>query len=150
MIVMKFGGTSVEDAAAIDRSCGIVGERISRKPFVVVSALGGATNRLLEAGELAARGEFRRSRLPGVLGGLREMGIIRDEGDVRFVRARRIPFAYVIYDRAWDRARARLHAFLEAHGIRSCGRYGAWEYSAMEDALIAGRDAARWAKESEG
>ncbi len=57
MIVMKFGGTSVEDAAAIDRSCGIVGERISRKPFVVVSALGGATNRLLEAGDLAARGE---------------------------------------------------------------------------------------------
>ena len=58
MIVMKFGGTSVEDAAAIDRSCSIVGERISRKPFVVVSALGGATNGLLEAGNLAARGEI--------------------------------------------------------------------------------------------
>ena len=57
MIVMKFGGTSVEDAAAIDRSCSIVGERISRKPLVVVSALGGATNGLLEAGGLAARGE---------------------------------------------------------------------------------------------
>ena len=59
MIVMKFGGTSVEDAAAIDRSCSIVGERISRKPFVVVSALGGATNGLLEAGNLAANGEMR-------------------------------------------------------------------------------------------
>src|SRR5438874_250521 len=57
MIVMKFGGTSVEDAVAIDRSCRIVGERISRKPFVVVSALGGATNSLLEAGSFAARGE---------------------------------------------------------------------------------------------
>ena len=56
---MKFGGTSVEDAAAIDRSCSIVGERISRKPFVVVSALGGATNGLLEAGNLAANGEMR-------------------------------------------------------------------------------------------
>ena len=61
MIVMKFGGTSVEDAAAIDRSCTIVGERISRKPFVVVSALGGATNGLLEAGALAARGEVARA-----------------------------------------------------------------------------------------
>src|SRR5438132_5822363 len=59
MIVMKFGGTSVEDAAAIDRSCSIVGERISRKPFVVVSALGGATNGLLEAGNLDANGEMR-------------------------------------------------------------------------------------------
>lgn len=61
MIVMKFGGTSVEDAAAIDRSCTIVGERISRKPFVVVSALGGATNGLLEAGGLAARGEVAKA-----------------------------------------------------------------------------------------
>jgi aspartate kinase len=61
MIVMKFGGTSVEDVAAIDRSCGIVGERISRKPFVVVSALGGATNGLLEAGTLAARGEIAKA-----------------------------------------------------------------------------------------
>ncbi len=61
MIVMKFGGTSVEDAAAIDRSCGIVGERLSRQPFVVVSALGGATNNLLEAGSFAARGEIGKA-----------------------------------------------------------------------------------------
>src|SRR3989442_3343288 len=57
MIVMKFGGTSVEDAAAIDCSCKVVGARISRGPFGVVSALGGATNDLLEAGTLAAHGE---------------------------------------------------------------------------------------------
>lgn len=53
MIVMKFGGTSVEDAVAIDRSCGIVAQRISRKPLVVVSALAGTTNGLIEAGRLA-------------------------------------------------------------------------------------------------
>jgi aspartate kinase len=61
MIVMKFGGTSVEDAAAIDRSCAIVGEKISRKPLVVVSALGGATNGLLEAGAVAARGDVAKA-----------------------------------------------------------------------------------------
>ena len=61
MIVMKFGGTSVEDAAAIERSCKIVGHRLSRRPFVVVSALGGATNSLLEAGTHAARGEIGRA-----------------------------------------------------------------------------------------
>ena len=127
-----------------------------RFPFYRVGAYSNFSEALAPRGkgslyvELASRGEFRRSRLPRVLRGLREMNIIRDEGDVRFVRARKIPFAYVIYDRAWERTRARLHAFLEAHGIRSCGRYGSWEYSAMEDALIAGRDAARWAKESEG
>jgi len=58
---MKFGGTSVEDAAAIDRSCRIVGERVSRRPFVIVSALGGATNGLLEAGSFAARGELGKA-----------------------------------------------------------------------------------------
>ena len=51
----------MEDAAAIDRSCQIVGERRSRKPFVVVSALGGATNGLLEAGSFAARGELGKA-----------------------------------------------------------------------------------------
>jgi aspartate kinase len=51
---MKFGGTSVEDAVAMDRSCGIVAQRISRRPFVVVSALAGTTNGLLEAGRLAS------------------------------------------------------------------------------------------------
>ena len=61
MIVMKFGGTSVEDSTAIDRSCHIVRERLSRQPFVVVSALGGATNGLLEAGSLAARGELDKA-----------------------------------------------------------------------------------------
>ncbi|HEX4997216.1 MAG TPA: lysine-sensitive aspartokinase 3 [Terriglobia bacterium] len=61
MIVMKFGGTSVEDATAIDRSCGIVAERIGRKPFVVVSALAGTTNGLLEAARLAAAGELDRA-----------------------------------------------------------------------------------------
>jgi aspartate kinase len=61
MIVMKFGGTSVENAAAMDRSCAIVEQRISRKPLVVVSALGGATNALFEAGNLAARRELDKA-----------------------------------------------------------------------------------------
>jgi aspartate kinase len=58
MIVMKFGGTSVEDAAAIDRSCTIVAQRKHRRPLVVVSALAGTTNALLEAGRLAANGSL--------------------------------------------------------------------------------------------
>ena len=58
---MKFGGTSVEDAAAIDRSCQIVGERRARRPVVVVSALGGATNALLEAGSFAGRRELGKA-----------------------------------------------------------------------------------------
>lgn len=61
MIVMKFGGTSVEDTAAIDRSCRIVIERLHRQPFVVVSAMAGVTNDLLEAGRLAGSGKISES-----------------------------------------------------------------------------------------
>ena len=61
MIVMKFGGTSVEDAAAMDRSCRIVAQRVPRRPFVVVSALAGTTNGLLEAGRLAADRQLDRA-----------------------------------------------------------------------------------------
>lgn len=52
---MKFGGTSVESAAAIERVAGIVRERLERRPVVVVSAMGQTTNRLLAlAGDAVA------------------------------------------------------------------------------------------------
>ncbi|HTX19900.1 MAG TPA: lysine-sensitive aspartokinase 3 [Bacteroidota bacterium] len=57
MIVMKFGGTSVEDAAAIRNVAEIVGREVSRKPVVVVSACAGITNQLLKTANLAAEGK---------------------------------------------------------------------------------------------
>jgi aspartate kinase len=57
MIVMKFGGTSVESAQAIERVAGIVRDRLPRKPVVVVSAMGKTTNRLLETAALAVQGK---------------------------------------------------------------------------------------------
>lgn len=58
MIVAKFGGTSVGDAAAIERAAGIIAERVPRQPLVVVSALGGATNALIAIAEQAASGQL--------------------------------------------------------------------------------------------
>ncbi|MEP7353313.1 MAG: lysine-sensitive aspartokinase 3 [Acidobacteriota bacterium] len=56
MIVMKFGGTSVESAEAIRRIAGIVQSRMDRHPVVVVSAMGKTTNKLLAIAESAAMG----------------------------------------------------------------------------------------------
>ncbi|HYW36721.1 MAG TPA: hypothetical protein VE957_01290, partial [Terriglobales bacterium] len=39
MIVMKFGGTSVQDAKAIERVAHIVQGRLADRPVVVVSAM---------------------------------------------------------------------------------------------------------------
>jgi len=58
MIVMKFGGTSVESAAAIRRVAGIVQAREGRRPLVIVSAMGKTTNRLLAAADKAAAGNL--------------------------------------------------------------------------------------------
>jgi aspartate kinase len=57
MIVMKFGGTSVESAAAIERVAGIVKARVDRKPVVVVSAMGKTTNKLLAIAQNAISGK---------------------------------------------------------------------------------------------
>src|SRR5690606_37977411 len=54
----KFGGTSVANAAAINNVTEIVQSRLSRHPIVVVSALGGATNQLLDIAQSAASGEL--------------------------------------------------------------------------------------------
>ena len=58
MIVCKFGGTSVSDAAAIQRAAAIVGARRGRRPVVVVSAMSGVTNVLLALAEQASRGQL--------------------------------------------------------------------------------------------
>ena len=58
VVVMKFGGTSVEDAAAIRRLFGIVRSRLGSRPVVVVSALARVTDQLLEAGNAAAAGHL--------------------------------------------------------------------------------------------
>jgi aspartate kinase len=70
VIVCKFGGTSVGDAAAISRTASIVAARRDRQPIVVVSALGGTTNVLLQIAEQAAKGQL--------IGALRAVEGLRD------------------------------------------------------------------------
>jgi aspartate kinase len=100
MIVMKFGGTSVADRAAIERLVSIV--RAARQvaiqpeavdwrgPIVVVSALGGATDRLLGVAAEAGAGDVE-----GALENLRALrgrhlevaGVIKSAADRSEVEA---------------------------------------------------------------
>jgi aspartate kinase len=56
MIVMKFGGSSVESREAVQRVAEIVKRYEDRRPVIVVSAMGKTTNKLLEAAREAAAG----------------------------------------------------------------------------------------------
>ena len=57
MIVCKFGGTSVQDAEAVERVAGIVRQRLKERPVVVASAMGKTTNHLLQAAASASKGK---------------------------------------------------------------------------------------------
>ena len=57
MIVMKFGGTSVQDSNAIGRAAMIVKERRQQKPVVVVSAMAKVTDQLLTMARAAGAGD---------------------------------------------------------------------------------------------
>ena len=61
MIVMKFGGTSVQDARAIERVAGIVHERLAQRPVVVVSAMAKVTDQLLAMARAAGNGERQKA-----------------------------------------------------------------------------------------
>ncbi len=56
MIVMKFGGTSVESSEAIGRVAKIVASRRQQSPIVVVSAMAKVTDQLVSIGQQAAAG----------------------------------------------------------------------------------------------
>ena len=59
LVVMKFGGTSVEDPAAINRTASIVAGRVAmgKQTVVVVSAMARVTDQLLRAATAAASGD---------------------------------------------------------------------------------------------
>lgn len=61
MIVMKFGGSSLETTAAMERVVGIVRSRLPKQPVVVVSAMGKTTNALLAMASDAAQGKREKA-----------------------------------------------------------------------------------------
>ena len=64
--------------------------------------------------------------------------MIGDDADIEVEAMRHLPYGYVIFDDRYDEARARILPYLETNGVMSRGRYGAWIYSSMEDALLDG------------
>lgn len=60
-IVMKFGGTSVAGAAALENVARIVATQRERRPVVVVSAMSGVTDALLKSVAMASEGKVQEA-----------------------------------------------------------------------------------------
>ena len=64
----------------------------------------------------------------------------RNPEELDFLKLRHFPFGYVIFDPFRQQVMADLFGFFKKNGIFSIGRFGAWTYNAMEDAILDGRN----------
>lgn len=71
--------------------------------------------------------------------GLYRAGILRRSDVLRVIQWLPLPFAYVIYDRNRTPAVQGISEFLQHQRIHSIGRFGAWKYSYMEEAILDGK-----------
>lgn len=73
-----------------------------------------------------------------VVADLITMGLIKERAEIVAEKVIDIPIAYVIYDSQRKKALSEIGNFLERNSIFSAGRFGAWKYSTMEDAVLDG------------
>lgn len=74
-----------------------------------------------------------------IINDLKKSGIILPQARILAEDVNALKYGYVIYDYAHARATKEIINFLESNGIFSIGRFGAWKYSTMEEALIDGK-----------
>jgi protoporphyrinogen oxidase len=94
--------------------------------------------------EYSHRGELSKEECEkSAIADLLQSRMIHAAKDVLFARASEIPHAYVLYDEQYGPAKDEILRFLAHANVQTAGRYGQWEYSSMEDAIIAGRRCAQ-------
>lgn len=70
---------------------------------------------------------------------LQKAGLInKDISELEFIW-KLIPCGYIIYNECRNKSLSMITSYLDENNIWSIGRYGSWEYSNMEDALIHGK-----------
>lgn len=81
----------------------------------------------------------RSTLLSQALQGLYQSRLLRRSDVLRVVQWLPLPFAYVIYDRHRTPSVTGILDFLGRQQIVSIGRFGAWKYSYMEEAVLDGK-----------
>lgn len=66
-------------------------------------------------------------------------GILRADDEILVENAMWVKHAYVIYDQFRSRHLSQIIEFLRSHHIYPIGRYGRWEYTTMEEAILQGK-----------
>ncbi|HXN05742.1 MAG TPA: FAD-dependent oxidoreductase [Nitrospiria bacterium] len=75
--------------------------------------------------------------------GLHKSGILSPYDSIIAEDVRKIHHAYVIFNHDYLKTVPVLRHYLSQMGIHSIGRYGSWEHTSIEDALVQGKEIAR-------
>jgi protoporphyrinogen oxidase len=78
-----------------------------------------------------------------VIADLRRCGLLAEDEEIIFARARLIPFANIIFDLERADALATVQGYLDEIEVFCCGRYGEWGYHWTDEAFISGENAAQ-------
>lgn len=74
-----------------------------------------------------------------VINQLMEIGILSAKQKLMVVNLIPMPYAYVVYDFQRNKNLEIIGKYLAGKNIFTAGRFGAWEYSAMEESIIEGK-----------
>jgi aspartate kinase len=156
MIVMKFGGSSVAGAGRIRHMAGIVETQLSRKPVLVLSAMGDTTDHLLEAAAEALEGG--RVRIEGItalhLKTVEELGLPPEaEGEIKVLleELERLLMGIGLIRELTKRTKDYLVSFGERLSVRIAAAYfstrgiraralDAWEGGMLSDSNYTGAE----------
>ncbi|QGZ40168.1 UDP-galactopyranose mutase [Pseudoduganella flava] len=72
---------------------------------------------------------------------LKKMGLATED-DILFVDHRRLAWGNVIFDLGMEERRAAVRDWLREQGVRTCGRFGEWDYLWSNQSLLSGYNAA--------
>lgn len=123
----------------------------NRYPFYRVGFYHNFSEHMAPAGCSSLYGEFAymtrsphkiEQRLAASLDSIKKLLQINDS-DIITQKVMTIDHAYVIYDFWREKHLPALHAKLNTYDIHSIGRYGAWKYSSMQEAVLEGKQIAQ-------
>ncbi|HAX61894.1 MAG TPA: protoporphyrinogen oxidase [Elusimicrobia bacterium] len=88
----------------------------------------------------------KEKMLKKTIGELKSAGILKSSDKIISECILDIPYAYVIYDKNRKSSLETIRNYLRKNFIFSVGRYGGWQYSTMEDAILEGKEITKWLK----